>query len=185
LITCYITDRRSLRQESLLDAIARNLRDGVSWIQIREKELSARDLYQLMVDARALPNPHATKLLVNSRFDVALAAGADGVHLPARSPAPKRWRGIAPTGFLLGVSCHTSEEVVTAEAEGATYALFGPVFAPLSKTSVIGPHGTEVLAQVTQRVRMPVLALGGITRENTESCIAAGAQGVAGISRYQ
>jgi len=75
--------------------------------------------------------------------------------------------------------------VVAAEAEGGTYALFGPVFAPLSKTSVIGPHGTEVLAQVTQRVRIPVLALGGITRENAQFCIAAGAQGVAGISCYQ
>ncbi len=184
MIRCYITDRTSLKRESLLDSIARNLREGVTWIQIREKDLSARDLYQLVRSATELPNPHGTKLIVNTRIDAALAAGADGVHFPAGSPEPKRWRGIVPEGFLFGVSCHTVEEITAAEREGATYAVFGPVFAPLSKTSAITPNGIEGLSSATLSVRIPVLALGGITQANTAECVAAGAKGIAGISLY-
>ena len=145
---CYITDRHALKGESLLDSIARNLRAGVTWIQLREKDLCSRDLHALAVAACALPNPRGTKFIVNTRADVALAAGADGVHFPAGSPEPRRWRGIVPPGFLLGVSCHTVSEVAAAEAEGAAYVLFGPVFAPLSKTSALAPHGTEAEKKV-------------------------------------
>lgn len=185
MIECYITDRRALRGESLLDAIARNLQAGVTWIQLREKDLSARELHALTVAAEALPNPHGSKFIVNTRVDVALAAGAGGVHFPAGSPEPKRWRGIVPAGFLLGVSCHTADEAAAAEVAGAAYVLFGPVFAPLSKTSAIPPHGTEGLELAAKRAAIPVLALGGITRANTDACIAAGARGIAGISLYQ
>jgi thiamine-phosphate pyrophosphorylase len=185
LITCYITDRHALKGATLLDSIARNLRNGVTWIQVREKDLSSRGLYELVIAAQALPNPHGTKFIVNTRADVALAAGTDGVHFPAGSPEPRRWRGIVPPGFLLGVSCHTAEEVIAAEIEGATYAVFGPVFPPISKVSVLSPHGIDGLARAAIRVRIPVLALGGITRENSAACISAGAQGVAGISLYQ
>lgn len=184
MIRCYITDRHALKGETLLDSIARNLRDGINWIQLREKDLPARDLYELVRAAMQLPNPHAAKFIVNTRADVALAAGADGVHFPAGSPEPKRWRGIAPSGFLLGVSCHTADEVAAAEKEGATYAMLAPVFAPLSKASTLTPHGTDGLARAAQRVRIPVLALGGITQANAAACIAAGAQGIAGISLY-
>ncbi len=184
MIDCYITDRHALRGETLLDSIARNLRNGVTWIQIREKDLSARDLFNLVRSAMALPNPHATKFIVNTRVDVALAAGADGVHFPAGSPEPKRWRGITPPGFLLGVSCHTVEEVAAAQLEGATYAALAPIFTPISKTSTLPPHGTDGLARAAARVQIPVLALGGITRENSPSCVGAGAKGVAGISLY-
>lgn len=184
MIECYITDRHALRGESLLESVARNLRAGITWIQLREKDLSARELHALTTAALALPNPHGTKFLVNSRVDVALASGADGVHFPAHSPEPRRWRGIVPPGFLFGVSCHTADEVAAAEAEGAAYALFGPVFAPLSKTSVLQPHGTQGLAAAVKRVRIPVLALGGITLDNAASCIQAGASGISGISLY-
>ena len=183
-ITCYITDRHALKNETLLDSIARNLRNGVTWIQLREKDLSARDLHALVRAALHLPNPHATKFIVNTRVDVALAAGAHGAHFPAGSPEPKRWRGIAPPGFLLGVSCHTAAEVAAAEREGAAYVAFAPVFAPLSKTSALAPQGTDGLARAAACVQIPVLALGGITKENTASCIEAGAKGVAGISLY-
>jgi thiamine-phosphate pyrophosphorylase len=185
MIHCYVTDRHSLKGETLLESIARNLHKGVTWVQIREKDLSARELYDLVLAAQALPNPHLSKLIVNTHIDVALAAGADGAHFPSDSPEPRRWRGIVPRGFLLGVSCHTENEVSAAESEGATYALFGPVFAPISKVSATAPRGIAGLARAAQRVSMPVLALGGITQSNAASCIAAGAQGVAGISLYQ
>ena len=185
MITCYITDRYALKGPTLLDSIARNLRDGVAWVQLREKDLSARELYQLIIASQALPNPHGTKFIVNTRADVALAARADGVHFPAGSPEPRRWRGIVPPSFLLGVSCHTAEEVLAAEVEGATYAVFGPVFAPISKASVLPPHGIDGLSHAAKLVRIPVIALGGVTRDNSGACIAAGALGVAGISLYQ
>jgi thiamine-phosphate pyrophosphorylase len=181
MITCVITDRKALRGESLLDAIARNLRDGVTWLQIREKDLPARKLYELILAARALPNPANTKLIVNTRADVALAAGADGVHFPSHSPDLAHWRKIAPQDFLLGVSCHTPEEVRQANAD---YILYGPVFAPLSKTSSLAPCGLSGLADAARSTQVPVLALGGITRANASSCITAGAVGISGISLF-
>jgi thiamine-phosphate diphosphorylase len=107
------------------------------------------------------------------------------VHLPADSPAPDRWRAQAPAGFLIGVSCHSVEEVRKAEAQGADYALFGPVFPPLSKPAGIEPKGLEGLARAATAVRIPVLALGGVTLGNSAACVAAGAAGVAGISVFQ
>lgn len=186
MIQCYVTDRRSLPgPEALLEAIARNLLAGVNWIQIREKDLSARELFDLTRRALALPNPRGGKILVNTRVDVALAAGAAGAHLPAGSPSPRLWRAIVPAGFLIGVSCHSVEEVRAAAAEGADYAIFAPVFAPLSKPQGLPARGLEELARAAASVSIPVLALGGITRANMAACIAAGATGVAGISLYQ
>ena len=171
--------------ETLLDAIARNPADGPDWIQIREKDLEGRELLELVRLAMALPNSRGVKFLVNSRVDVALAVEAAGAHLPSNSPAPKEWRGIVPAGFLIGVSCHSLEEVVQAESEGADYALFGPVFDPMSKPANSPAVGLAELTRAVRAVRIPVLALGGITHENIDSCIDAGAAGVAGISLYQ
>lgn len=183
MIRCYITGRQSATP--LVEAIARNLAEGVEWIQIREKDLPARPLLDLVRRVLALPNPAGSKILVNSRMDVALAAGAAGLHLPAGSIPSRRWRAIAPRGFLIGVSCHTVEEVREAEMEGADYVLFGPVFAPLSKGSDLAPRGMEGLARAAGAVHIPVLALGGITRDNSDACLLAGAAGVAGISMFQ
>jgi thiamine-phosphate pyrophosphorylase len=182
VIRCYITDRHTLSSEALLDAIARNLAAGVEWIQIREKDLSARALFELVEDVHKLANPYSSKIIVNTRADVAIAAGAAGVHLPSGSPAARFWRR---PGFLIGVSCHTVEDVRQAQADGADYAVFGPVFPPLSKLPVLEPRGIEGLSQAAAAVRIPVLALGGITSENIAACISAGAAGVAGISLFQ
>lgn len=186
MLRCHITDRRQLpSREALLDAIARNLAAGVEWIQIREKDLSARDLFELVQCARALPNPAATKVLVNTRVDVALAAGAEGAHLPSGSPAPRYWRAITPLNFLIGISCHTLEEARAAEHDGADYVFFGPVFAPRSKPSDLAPRGLDQLTQVAHSLGIPVLALGGITNESASQCISAGAAGIAAISLFQ
>ena len=184
MIRCYVTDRRSLRGETPIDAIARNLAAGPDWIQIREKDLTARELFELVSAARALPNPRGVKILVNTRADVALAAGADGLHLPAGSPSARRFRGLARPGFLIGVSCHTVEEVAAAAVGGASYAFFGPVFAPLSKGSDLEPRGIAALREAA-RAPIRVLALGGITEANAAACVEAGAAGVAGISMFQ
>ena len=186
MIRCYITDRSLLGSENaLLEAIVRNLEAGIDWIQIREKDLSGRALAALVRRSLALPNPGGTKFLVNHRMDVALATGAAGVHLPAGSIFPLQWRGMAPPGFLIGVSCHTLEEVLGAQAEGADYVLFGPVFPPLSKTSTLAARGLDGLKEAAHAVQIPLLALGGITRDNSRACIDAGAAGIAGISLFQ
>lgn len=177
MIQCCITDGSG-------STLSRNLSAGVDWIQLRAKNASARELFALVRRALALPNPHGTKILVNTRVDIAVAADAAGAHLPSHSPPPQRWRAITSPGFLIGVSCHSVDEVRASEDEGADYALFGPVFAPLSKSSDLVARGLDELARAASAVRIPVLALGGITREKAAMCVAAGAAGVAGISLY-
>jgi len=182
VIQCYITDRRTLASGSLIDAITRSLAAGITWIQIREKDLSGRELFELVETVNKLPNPHSSKIIVNTRADVAIAAGAAGVHLPAGSPPARCWRR---PDFLVGVSCHSVEDVRQAEAEGADYVVFGPVFPPLSKSAGLKPRGLEDLRRAAAAVRIPVLALGGVTRENSAACLSAGAAGVAAISMFQ
>jgi thiamine-phosphate pyrophosphorylase len=185
-IHCYITDSRSLPAGvALIDNIARNLTAGVEWVQIREKDLAARDLFDLTKQVLDLPSSSRCKILVNTRIDVALAAGAAGAHLPTGSPPPRNWRSFTPPGFLIGVSCHTIDEVRAAQDQGADYAVFGPVFPPRSKATGLEPRGIEGLAQAVDAVSIPVLALGGITATNAEDCIQAGAAGIAAISLYQ
>ncbi|MGD0300664.1 MAG: thiamine phosphate synthase [Bryobacteraceae bacterium] len=162
-----------------LDVAVRAAGDAVEMIQIRAKQLSARDLMDLVRGAVAIPG---ARVLVNTRTDVALACGAGGVHLPAGSIAPSTIRRIAPTGFLIGVSCHTVDELRAAENEGADFAVFGPVFESVSKSVV--PIGIEALRIACASVRLPVYALGGVTAANAALCIEAGVAGVAGISLF-
>lgn len=152
-------------------------------IQVRRKDLTSRALAALT--RQILAASPASRVLVNSRVDVALACGAHGAHLPAGSPPPSLWRPITPPGFLFGVSCHNVDELRRAQDEGADFAVFGPVFPPRSKQDDRPPVGLDGLRAACAAVRLPVYALGGITWDNAEACIQAGAAGVSGITLFR
>ncbi len=180
----YITDRRRC-PGSFLDCIEANAAGGCDWIQIREKDLRARDLVSLVRAAVARARPHGTAVLVNSRVDVALVAGAGGVHLTSTAPSPRAFAGILPPGFLVAVSTHSVGEIREAERHGADFVVFGPVYKTPSKPELKHPAGLAALRAACRSTNLPVAALGGLTPERAVECSAAGAAAIAGISMYQ
>ncbi|MCI0403077.1 MAG: thiamine phosphate synthase [Acidobacteria bacterium] len=204
MLLYYITDRTQLaaneaeRRAKLLARIVEAARCGVDYIQLRERDLSVRDLESLAREAvRAVQDTSSrTRLLINSRTDVALAVGADGVHLRSDDVSASDTRtllaGAGQRPMLVAVSCHTITEVVRADAGGADFAVFGPVFEkPAGDVHAAHPAvGLAGLREVCERTaltmkRMPVLALGGVTVENAAHCVKAGAAGVAGSRLFQ
>jgi thiamine-phosphate pyrophosphorylase len=174
----YITDRESCRD--VLQCIERAVAVGVDLIQIREKDLPPRKLLALVRKAVDLAAASPTRVLVNGRVDVALAARANGVHLAAGGIDPGQWRRIVPDGFLIGVSCHSVEELQRAAT--ADFAVYGPVFATPGKGPAIG---LDALAEAARVSPIPLFALGGVTPGNAQSCIGAGAAGIAAIRMFQ
>ncbi len=163
----------------ILEIIKLAVSERVSLVQIREKKLSARELFELAKTAVGLTRGTATSLLVNDRTDIALAAGADGVHLTAGSLSPNVIRDLVPDGFIIGVSTHTQEEAEAAAQGGAGFIVFGPVFETAGKADV---KGLSELADVCKRLGdLPVLGLGGINADNHAAVLKAGASGIAAI----
>lgn len=204
----YITDRTAFsgdelsRRKRLLEKITEAARANIDYIQLREKDLPTRELESLAREAMSVITKLSTvnrelrtALLINSRTDVALAVGADGVHLRSDDVSPEEvrttWKQcgastrarVSSEDLLIGVSCHSPEDVARAKAQGATFAVFAPVF---EKKDAPGtpPKGLSRLREACQS-QIPVLALGGITVENAQACIDAGAAGIAGIRLFQ
>jgi thiamine-phosphate pyrophosphorylase len=192
----YITDRKQFpgddleRRGRLLEKIAEAARCGVDCVQLREKDLPARDLEILAREAmeRIRASGGKTRLLMNSRTDVALAAGADGLHLRSSDVSPEVVREIWSAGNgssqpIAAVSCHTAAEVLAAEKSGADFVVFGPVFGK-KNAPAMGATGLDLLRKVCGS-GIPVFALGGVTSKNAALCIDAGAKGIAGIRLFQ
>ena len=194
MLLYYITDRSQFagdevaRRSRLLSTIAQAAQCGVDYIQLREKDLSPHDLETLARGTLRTENQKLkTVFLINSRADIALACGAQGVHLRSNDTPPSEVRKIwaqcgagAPARVTVGASCHTRAEVARATMEGADFAVFGPVF----EKERTKPAGLEGLHEACQE-KIPVLALGGVTLKNAEACIQAGAAGIAAIRLFQ
>ena len=201
----YITDRSQFRgdeharRHALLAKVAEAARAGVDYIQLREKDLSTRELETLAREVVELvrENSPSTRLLINSRTDVALAVGADGVHLRGLDVSPQEVRAVVRLSahrplttdhLLVAVSCHTAADVFLAKSEAADFAVFGSVFekkdAPVFEKKDNQPTGLAALREAG-RAKIPVLALGGVNLENVASCLNAGAAGIAAIRLFQ
>jgi thiamine-phosphate pyrophosphorylase len=157
------------------------LGDSIDFVQIRERDLSAGELAALTRTVLRAAHP-SVRVLVNDRADIALACGAHGVHLRSNSIAPHRLREILPPAFLISVACHSVHDVVRAEREDADLALLAPIFETPGKGP---PLGLVELERAAKSVRIPVLALGGVTEADIPRCMSAGAAGVAGIRLFQ
>jgi thiamine-phosphate pyrophosphorylase len=182
---CLITPGRSnpsnfeIEKKAILGTIRAAIGDGVSLIQIREKALTGKLLFQLVSEAVKISRPTSALLLVNDRVDVALAAGADGVHLPETSFPPEVIRSVFGHQLVIGVSTHSLQKAAASARSGADFVLFGPVFATPAK----GPAaGTDALSEVTLELKsFPVLALGGVDESNLRQVYETGAAGIAAI----
>lgn len=177
-----ITDRRQLGASSLPDAVADAIRGGVRAVQLREKDLSAQALLELGRTLRALTARADTRLLINGRIDVMLALNADGVHLRSDGLPVRAVRRVIGPDKWLGVSTHSDEEVERAGSDGADFVTFGPVYDSPSKRVYGTAVGLKGLEAVCRRARVPVYALGGVTRDRIPEVLAVGARGVAMIS---
>jgi thiamine-phosphate pyrophosphorylase len=176
-----VTDRRRTTRP-LAETVRMALAGGVDAVQLRERDLSARELYDLALKLREITREAGAALIVNQRLDVALAAGADGVHLGWRSLNPSAVRKLAGEKFLIGISCHNEPQIHSAEATHANYALLGPVFHTPSKEGLVRPIGLVPLKDLVSGAKIPVLAIGGITPENVAQVMEIGVAGIAAIS---
>jgi thiamine-phosphate pyrophosphorylase len=169
----------------LSGCVRRALDWGVDYIQIREKDLSDRALFELTCEIVALAHKTKCKVLVNGRADIALAAGAAGVHLPSAGLRASEIRSFVPRKLIVGASVHSIREAKYACSMGADYLLLGHLFPTLSKSTLGPPLGLDYLRKVCSAVPIPVFGLGGIRPESIQSVLDAGALGVAGISLFQ
>ncbi len=174
-----ITDRKQFKYD-FETQIKRMLDNGIRLFQLREKDLNSEELFKLAEKMEFLLQGYDAHFVVNDRLDIALLTGAVGVHLPERSIPIKKIKEKFPD-IIVGKSCHTLEQAIKAEKEGADYIYFSPIFEVPNKSK---PVGLEKLKEVCQSVKIPVYALGGITKEKIPEVLSTGAFGIAGIRLF-
>lgn len=176
-----ITDRSIVPDNYILGAVEEALRGGVRSVQLREKDLRIRELLDLAYRIRDLTKRYGARLFINDRVDVAVAVGADGVHLGRKSIPPSAARKVS-NNLIIGVSTHSVDEAIEAEKDGADFITLGPVFYTPSKAGYGEPVGLETLKRVCSSVSLPVFAIGGIKSDTIKEVLESGAKGVAVIS---
>ena len=176
-----VTDRQQTAGRPLEEVLSAAARGGAEAVQLREKDLSARDLYALGARLQEVLAPYRIPLLINDRLDVALALDCAGVHLAGHSLPTALARRLLGPHKLIGVSTHSVEEAQRAATEGADFVVFGPVYTTPSKMAYGPPQGLQQLAAVVGQVPIPVLAIGGIEPSNLTQVLTTGAYGVAMI----
>jgi len=176
-----VTDRQQTAGRPLEEVVVAAARGGAGMIQLREKDLTARELYDLGARLQSLLMPDGIPLLINDRLDVAQALDAAGVHLAGHSLSPAQARRLLGPNKLLGVSTHSLEEAGQAMREGVDFIVFGPVYDTPSKRQYGTPQGLQRLAEVVAHVTCPVIAIGGIDTANLSQVLQTGAHGVAMI----
>jgi thiamine-phosphate pyrophosphorylase len=176
------TDRKLLLGRPLPEAVEAAIEGGVTMVQLREKGASGREFFDIARELLALTRSKGVPLIINDRLDIALAAGADGVHLGQSDLPCLEARRIAGKDFIIGISAHTPEEALSAQADGADYIGAGAVFPTGSKADAGAVIGIEGIRAVAGAVKIPVAGIGGINPGNAASVIAAGAAGLAVIS---
>ena len=188
---CLVTDRQRLvpagaapgaSRTCLVAQVRHAVEAGIDLIQVRERDLEAGELAALVTELLAVTRATPTRIIVNDRMDVALACGADGVHLRGDSIPIAEARRLAPAGFLIGRSVHGVDEAIG--AAGADYLIAGTVCASASKPAQAPLIGIEGLRSITRAVDLPVLAIGGIAGDRIGEVAAAGAAGFAAIGLF-
>jgi thiamine-phosphate pyrophosphorylase len=177
-----ITDRTQTAGRTLPAVVADALRGGLRAVQLREKDLDGCQLFELARELRCLTREFGAQLLINERIDIALAVGADGVHLGRGSLPVAVARRILGSTQLVGYSAHGLDEARQAERDGADFITFGPIYDTPSKISYGEPQGLERLAEVVRNIAIPVFALGGVKVLSADAVLSAGARGIALIS---
>jgi thiamine-phosphate pyrophosphorylase len=182
LSLCLVTNRAQTSGRDLVDVVRECLAAGLPALQLREKDLGAAELARLGRALRVATTEHGAALIINDRVDVALAVGADGVQRTSTSLAVADIVTIADKRLRVGASVHGLEEAVQAAEAGADWIVFGPVYDTPSKRAYGPAQGLQALERVSRGVRVPVIAIGGITPERVGEVRRAGARGVAAIS---
>jgi thiamine-phosphate pyrophosphorylase len=177
-----VTDRNQTQGRDLLWVLEQALDGGVRAIQLREKDLEGKKLFQLAEKARELCARYYATLFINDRIDIACAVGADGVQLGKTSLPIDAARDLLGQTRMIGVSTHSMEEAQNAERLGADFVLFGPVYFTPSKAAFGPPQGSAALKKIVENITLPVYAIGGITPENVREIMSVGTRGIALIS---
>lgn len=183
---CYllhlVTNRTLAGGRSLLEVVREGVAGGVTCVQLREKECSTREFLHEARMLAELLKPLGVPLIINDRVDIALAVGADGVHLGQTDMPISYARQLGPPEWIVGVSAESFEDAIRAEGEGADYIGVSPVFSTPTKSDASPPLGLEGLRRIRAAVRTPLVAIGGIHCGNGRDVILAGADGLAVVS---
>jgi thiamine-phosphate pyrophosphorylase len=178
----YLITDRTLTKQGLIEAVKQGLDAGIKAVQLREKDLSIKELVTLAYSLRKITEQYSAMLFINDRVDAALCAGADGVHLGAESIPIKAVRKLVKSGLYIGVSCHSLKEAVNAQEEGADFITLGPVYETPSKEKYGSPIGLLPIRSAKKSLKIPIFAIGGIKLDNVTGIMKCSADGIALIS---